>query len=87
VDTRVFTKAELADARRYTMVVQWLPEDEAFLVTVPEIGNAHTHGATPAKAVEVGAELVASCLSFRRRRGEPVPAPRLFDRQASWFSQ
>lgn len=74
-----FSDAELAEARRYSMLVQWSPEDDAFLVTVPELEDAHTHGATPAEAIEMGADLVASYLDFCRRRGEPAPAPRLFN--------
>ena len=81
VDTRPLSEDELAEARRYTMIVQWSPEDDAFLITVPELDDAHTHGATPTEAVEMGAELVASYLSFQRRRGEPVPQPRLFNGQ------
>ena len=73
-----FSDEELAEARRYSMLVQWSPEDEAWIVTVSELGDAKTHGATPAEAVEMGADLVASYLDFCRRRGEPVPAPRLF---------
>lgn len=69
---------ELAEARRYSMLVQWSPEDDAWIVTVPENGDAKTHGAIPAEAVEMGADLVASYPDFCRRRGEPVPAPRLF---------
>ena len=73
-----FSDDELAEARRYSTLVQWSPEDDAWIVTVPELGDAKTHGATLAEAVEMGADLVASYLDFCRRRGEPVPAPRLF---------
>ena len=76
-----FTEDELAEARRYSMLVQWSPEDDAFLVTVAEFGDVHTHGATPAEAVEMGAELVATCLSALRARGRPIPSPRLFNNQ------
>lgn len=78
LDTRPITEEELSEARRYSMLVQWSPEDGVWIVTVPEIGDAKTHGANPVEAVEMGAELVASYLSFQRRRGEDVPAPRLF---------
>jgi predicted RNase H-like HicB family nuclease len=75
-----FSEDELAEARRYSMLVQWSPEDDAWIVTVPELGNAKTHGATPAEAVEMGADLVATYLDYGRRHGEEVPAPRLFGR-------
>jgi predicted RNase H-like HicB family nuclease len=73
-----FSDEELAEARRYSMLVQWSPEDDAWIVTVPELGDAKTHGVSPAEAVAMGADLVATYLDFCRRRGEPVPAPRLF---------
>lgn len=68
----------MAGARRYSMLVQWSPEDGVWIVTVPELGNAKTHSTTPAEAVEMGAEMVAAYLGMRRRRGEPVPEPGLF---------
>jgi predicted RNase H-like HicB family nuclease len=74
-----FGEDELVEARRYSMLVQWSPADEAWIVTVPEIGNARTHGASPAEAVVMGADLVASYLDFCRRRNEEVPAPRFFE--------
>jgi predicted RNase H-like HicB family nuclease len=75
-----FSEVELAEARRYSMLVQWSPEDDAWIVTVPELGDAKTHGATPAQAAEMGADLVATYLDYCRRHGEPVPEPRLFGR-------
>ena len=73
-----FDEAELAEARRYSMLVQWSPEDGLWIVTVPELGNAKTHGATPAEAVEMGADLVASYLDVCRAEGRPVPPPWFF---------
>ena len=73
------TPDEIAEGSRYTMVVQWSPEDGLFIVSVPELGDfVKTHGATPAEAVEMGAEVVAAVLGAHRRRGEPVPPPRFF---------
>jgi predicted RNase H-like HicB family nuclease len=73
-----FSDDELAEARRYSMLVQWSPGDDVWIVTVPELDGAKTHGTTPTEAVAMGADLVASYLDYCRRRGEPVPAPRLF---------
>jgi len=72
------TEEELTEARRYTMVVQWSPADNLFIVTVPELGNAKTHGATPAEAIAMGAELAATVVSAHRALNEPVPLPRFF---------
>ncbi len=81
IESEPFTEEELAEARRYSVVVQWSPADGVWIATLPEFGGRHTHGATPAEAVEMGAELAALCLDVLRRSGEPIPPPRLFNDQ------
>ena len=49
------------------------------VMRVPEIGGHKTHGATPAEAIAMGADMVASYLDVCRTNGRPIPAPRLFD--------
>ena len=68
---------ELAEARRYSLLVQWSAEDGKWIATAPEFGGIATHGASPTEAVEMGAEMVATALAGKRAAGEPVPAPRL----------
>jgi predicted RNase H-like HicB family nuclease len=72
------TEEELAEARRYSLLVQWSPEDGKWIATAPELSGIATHGSSPAEAVEMGAEMVATALAGLRAWGEPVPAPRLF---------
>lgn len=64
-----FDEDELAEARRYSMLVQWSEEDRLWIVTVPEIGGHKTHGATPAEAIAMGTDLVASYLDACRTNG------------------
>ncbi len=71
-----FTQDELDEARRYSLVIEWSPRDEAFLVHVPELPGLRTHGATHAEAVEMGEEAIAVWLDGLRATGQPVPAPR-----------
>jgi antitoxin HicB len=58
---------------RYSMIIQWSDEDDAFLVTLPEFGGCRTHGTTYEEAARNGREvlelLVESCLED----GEPLP--------------
>jgi len=70
-----FSEAELAEARRYSMHIAWSPEDDAYLVSVPEIPGLRTHGATHAEAVEMGEEVIATWLAGMRSEGRPVPLP------------
>lgn len=59
---------------RYSMLIQWSDEDEAYIVSLPEFGPyARTHGSTYEEAAKNGREvlelLVESCLED----GEPLP--------------
>jgi predicted RNase H-like HicB family nuclease len=54
-----FTDKELAAARRYAVVIQWSPEDQAYIAEVPQLPGAKTHGSSPAEAAEMAAEAAA----------------------------
>ena len=71
-----FTLEELAEARRYSMLIAWSREDGLFLVECPELPAVKTHGATHEEAVAMGEEMIATYLWSLRRRGLPVPKPR-----------
>jgi len=64
---------------RYSMLVQWSDEDQAYVVTFPEFSTCHTHGATYEEAVRNGQEVVGLLLETYRLRGQPVPAPLTFE--------
>ena len=69
---------ELAEARRYSLLIQWSDEDDAYVVSVPELPGFHTHGATHEEAVRNGEEAVALWLAGLRADGLPVPGPQGF---------
>lgn len=70
-----FSQDELDEARRYSMVIEWSPRDDAFLVSVPELPGLRTHGATHAVAVAMGEDAIAVWLDGLRATDQPVPAP------------
>ena len=37
-------------ALRFAQIIEWSPEDDAFVVSVPDIPDLHTHGATREEA-------------------------------------
>ncbi len=39
------------DMLHYSMLIQWSDEDEAYIVTVPELPGCKTHGSTHEEAV------------------------------------
>ena len=48
--------------RRYAMVIEWSDEDQLFLVSIPDLPGAHTHGRTRAEAAAMGEEVIALLL-------------------------
>ena len=63
---------------RYSMVIEWSDEDDAYVVTVPELPGCMTHGATYAEAVCQGEDAIATWLQTARAWGDPIPPPRVF---------
>ncbi len=72
------TEEELAEARRYSLLIQWSPVDGLWIATAQELGAITTHGASPVEAAEMGAEMVATALAGMRAAGDRIPAPSLF---------
>ncbi len=70
------TQEEIEDARQYSMLIAWSPEDEVYIVSVPELPGLHTHGATHDEAISMGEDAIATWLAGLRWMGFPVPAPR-----------
>ena len=62
---------------RYSMYIQWSVEDNAYLVTVPELPGCITHGATYEEAVKHGQEAIESWIDANRAWGRPIPAPKV----------
>ncbi len=74
---RGITEEELAEARRYSLPIQWSDEDHLYIVTVPKLPGCVTHGATHLEAVEMGEEAIATYLAGLCHFGRPVPPPRV----------
>ncbi len=63
---------------QYSMLIRWSEEDKAFIVTLPEFGDATTHGSTYESAARTGRELIESFIMWHRQDRKKLPAPRLF---------
>jgi len=66
----------------YSMTVEWSDEDDAYVVTVPELPGCVTHGSTYAEAVRQAEDAIATWLDTARGWGDPIPPPRAFSRRA-----
>ncbi|MGH2459693.1 MAG: type II toxin-antitoxin system HicB family antitoxin [Chloroflexota bacterium] len=62
---------------RYSMVMEWSDDDQAFIVTVPELPGCRTHGRTYEDAVRQGQDAIESWLDAQRSTGRPIPPPRV----------
>ena len=62
----------------YSMLIEWSEEDQAYIVTVPELPGCRTHGETYEAAVRQGQDAIESWIAARRASGRPIPAPRVF---------
>jgi predicted RNase H-like HicB family nuclease len=60
----------------YSMIIQWSDEDNAYIVTVPELPGCMTHGKTYEEAVRQGQDAIASWIMVAKELGRPVPPPR-----------
>lgn len=70
-------------ARLYTMILEWDPRDDIYVVTVPELPGCRTHGRTREEAVRQGQEAIECWIGAVRDAGEAIPAPRLFTDQGT----
>ncbi|HEX2347118.1 MAG TPA: type II toxin-antitoxin system HicB family antitoxin [Ktedonobacterales bacterium] len=52
---------------RYTIVIQWSNDDDAYVVSLPEWGDlVHMHGDTYGEALQRGQELLELLVQSRR---------------------
>jgi predicted RNase H-like HicB family nuclease len=64
------------EARHYSMIIQWSDEDEAYIVTVPELPGCKTHGETREEAVQQGQDAIESWIMVAQELGRAVPRPK-----------
>jgi predicted RNase H-like HicB family nuclease len=67
----------------YSMIIEWDPRDDIFVVTVPELNGCRTHGSTYEEAVQQGQEAIESWLGAMEEWNRDVPPPRTFA-QGRW---
>lgn len=67
---------------RYSMILQWDPRDDIFVVTVPELPGCRTHGKTYEEAVTQGREVIEGWIAAARSWGDPIPPPRFYTDEA-----
>ncbi len=61
--------------KRYSMVIHWSDEDQAYLVTVPELAGCVTHGITYEDAVRQAQDAIETWIEGTLAINLPVPPP------------
>lgn len=72
------TKHAQENSSRYSIVIEWSDEDDAYVVTLPEFPNCHTHGPTREEALKNAQEVIELLIEGKEEAGQPLPPPRLF---------
>lgn len=72
----------MSERLQYSMIVQWSPDDQAYLVSLPEwdgrVFNPVTHGETYEEAIKNGHEALEALVASANKHGEALPEPRIF---------
>ena len=71
--------SEQPEPIHYSMVIEWEPDGQVFVVTVPELPGCRTHGRTYEDAVAQGQDAIETWIDAWRAGDRQPPAPRLFD--------
>jgi len=60
---------------KYRFEFNWSPEDNAYVVRVPELEGCVTHGDTPEEALAMAEDAIEAYLESLKKHGEKIPQP------------
>ena len=63
---------------KYSMVMSWSEEDQAYIVSVPELPGCMADGKTPEEAVKNTEIIIQEWIEAALEKGEEIPEPHLF---------
>jgi predicted RNase H-like HicB family nuclease len=67
---------------QHSIVIEWSPEDQAYVVVLPEWADQFAmpvaHGSTCEDAATRGRNAIENCVRFAQEDGRPLPQPRVF---------
>lgn len=67
---------------KYSMFLSWSEEDQAYIVSVPELPGCMADGKTPEEAVKNAEVIIEEWIECALEDGDPIPEPHLFDSMA-----
>ena len=65
----------MEEVKHYSMLIQWDPRDQIYVVSVPELPGCMTHGHTYEEAVRQGQDAIKSWIMAALQDGDPLPSP------------
>ena len=68
----------MAKRSEYSVIIQWSEEDRAYVVTLPEWGGCHTHGATYEEAAKNAREVLEMLMETEKKDRKALPPPHTF---------
>lgn len=63
--------------QQYSVILEWDPGDQIYVVTVPELPGCRTHGRTREEAVRQAQDAIQSWIDDAIASGDPIPQPRI----------
>ncbi len=67
---------------KYSMIISWSEEDQAYIVSVPELPGCMADGKTPEEAVKEAQTVIDLWIETALEEGEEIPEPHLFNNAA-----
>ena len=64
---------------KYSMFMSWSEEDQAYIVSVPELPGCMADGKTPEEAVKNAQVIIREWFECAIEDGDPIPEPHLFN--------
>lgn len=63
------------NAEHYSMTIQWDSEDKIYIISIPELPGAKTHGKTYEEAIKNALEVIEIWIDAAKKDGRPIPPP------------
>jgi antitoxin HicB len=70
--------SDVKSPSHYSVIIQWSDEDQVYVVTLPEWGGCHTHGATYEEAAKNAREVLSMLIEDEKSTGNELPTPHEF---------
>lgn len=68
----------MEEAKHYSMLIEWDPEDKIYVVTVPELPGCMTHGHSYEEAIQQGQDAIESWLMVAEELNRDIPSPKVY---------